>query len=310
MLSKAEAKVGAIDLGSNSLRLLLSLVHAEGLEPLCDELRETRLGEKLHCGGSLYPPARVRTLAALSDLLGIMVKERVERGLVVATSAVREAGDGALFLQEVAKISPYPVRLLSGREEAYYSFRGACDSTVGANRGEDLLVLDCGGRSSEFAWQERGVVHFCSFSFGAVSLKEAFTPNPRQAVAELEALRRHVLQELQLEKTIAVAAQSREVVGVGGTVTTLAALAQELNSFGNGCVHGFRLLKEEIDVIAQKFSCCTPAERGRLLPFAPRRADIITAGATALSAVLQFLSKDSLHVSEQGLLHGVLRELC
>jgi exopolyphosphatase / guanosine-5'-triphosphate,3'-diphosphate pyrophosphatase len=135
MLSKAETKVGAIDLGSNSLRLLLALVHKKGLEPLYGELRETRLGEKLHCGGSLYPPARVRTLAALSDLLGIMMQERVERGLVVATSAVREAGDGALFLGAVSKISPYPVRLLSGREEAYYSFRGACDNTVGVNRG-------------------------------------------------------------------------------------------------------------------------------------------------------------------------------
>jgi exopolyphosphatase / guanosine-5'-triphosphate,3'-diphosphate pyrophosphatase len=153
-------------------------------------------------------------------------------------------------------------------------------------------------------------LHFHSFSFGAVSLQEAFTPNPRQTKAELEALRRHVRQVLQLEKTLAVAAQSRQLVGLGGTVTTLAALAQELNSFANGCVHGFNLLKEEIDVIAQKLSCCTPAERARLLPFAPRRADIITAGAAALSAILQFLSKDSLHVSEQGLLHGILRELC
>ncbi len=304
-------KVGAIDLGSNSLRLLVALVHGKKLQPLRGELRETRLGEKLHCGGPLYPPARKRTLTALSALLEIMVEEQVEKGVVAATSAVREAVDGALYLREIGKISPYPVRLLSGREEAYYSFKGAADRTVGASGAEALLVLDLGGRSSEFAWQERENFNYHSFSFGAVSLSETFfLPDSPQTAKEFQALQMYVRQALHLEKSLAVVAESRELVGLGGTVTTLAALAQALNSFESGCVHGYRLLKEEIDAIAQKLRCSTPAQRARLLPFAPQRADIITAGAAALSALLQSLKKNSLYVSEQGLLHGILREFC
>ena len=311
MIRKVGTKVGAIDLGSNSLRLLVALVHEKGLQPLRGELRETRLGEKLHWGGHLNPPARVRTLEALSALLEIMAEEQVESGIVVATSAVREAVDGALFLQEMEKISLYPVRLLSEREEAYYGFRGAVENIVGASSAGDLLVLDLGGRSSEFAWQERETFHYHSFSFGAVSLNEAFfPPDSRQTAKEYQDLQMHVRQALHLEKSLTVAAESRGLVGLGGTVTTLGALAQELHSFESGCVHGCRLLREEVDVITQKLRCRSPAQRALLLPFAPQRADIITAGAAALSALLECLGKESLYVSEQGLLHGVLRELC
>ena len=302
-------KVGAIDLGSNSLRLMVAEVNKNGLKPLRSALRETRLGERLHSGGTLYPPAKLRTLEALSVLLQIMVEEQVERGTVVATSAVREAVDGSGFLMNMAKISPYPVRLLSAREEAYYGFSGAMESTIGLNNEGAFLVLDLGGRSCEFSWKDNGTFHFYSFTFGAVSLKETFFTTVSPTAKEHDALQVHVGHSLHLEKTLADAASSRELLGLGGTVTTLAALAKELKSFESGCVHGYRLKKDQIDVMGQKLRCSPPAQRARLLPFAPQRADIITAGAVALSALLEGLGKDTLHVSEQGLLHGVLLEL-
>ena len=302
-------KVGAIDMGSNSLRMLTALVGDKGLQPVHSELRETRLGEKLYDGGPLYPPARIRTLAAFAELLNIMEEGEVERGIVVATSAVREAADGAPFLREMEIISPYPVRLLSSREEALYGFRGAVGGEARMSS-DNILVLDLGGRSSEFSWEDRGVFHFCSFTFGAVSLSETFSPiNSGQKIKAFQSLQIQVQEELNKEKALAVAAASRELVGLGGTVTTLAALANGVKNFESGCVHGCCLSREEIDSSAQKLRDSTPAERVKLLSFAPKRADIIPAGAVTLSTIMKSLGKEVLQVSEHGLLHGALKEL-
>lgn len=302
-------KVGAIDLGSNSLRMLAALVSDKELKPLRGELRETRLGEKLYYAGTLYPPARMRTLAALAELLEIMMEEEVEKGIVVATSAVREAADGATFLREMEIISPYPVRLLSGREEARYGFRGAVGSEAWMSS-DNVLVLDLGGRSTEFSWETEGVFHFCSFTFGAVSLSETFSPlNSGQKSKIFQPLQIHVREALNKEKALAVAAASRQLIGLGGTVTTLAALANGVKKFESGCVHGYRLSNEAIGNLAQKLSESTPAERVKLLSFAPKRGDIITAGAVAISTIMKCLGIEVMQVSEHGLLHGALREL-
>ncbi|MEW5919896.1 MAG: hypothetical protein AB1796_02880 [Bacillota bacterium] len=299
-------KIGAIDLGSNSLRLLIALVEGQNLLYLRSELRETRLGEKLLPGGPLYPPARERTLAALSALLCIMKQEQVSEGEVVATSAVREAGDGTAFLSEAAGISPYPVRLLTEREEAYYGFKGAIKGTVTAASAENFLVLDFGGRSSEFSWQEQGVFRYCSLPLGAVSLTEAFYPGSRRTLEQLNSLQENVKRLMNLQKDLSAAATHRDLVGLGGTVTTLAMLALGLECFVPGCVDDLRLPKKDIDDLERVLRCSSPAQRAHLLPFAPQRAHIIVAGAAALSTLLEYLEKEYIRVSEQGLLHGLL----
>ncbi len=304
----AGRKIGAIDLGSNSLRLLLAFADGRQLLPLRSELVETRLGQKLQPGRPLYPPARARTLAALVRLFQLMEQEGVEAGEVVATSAVREAADGSAFLQETAALSPYPVRLLTAGEEAYYGFRGALHGTGTAVGAEKILVLDFGGRSSEFSWQQGENFCYCSLPFGAVGLNEAFSAGPGQGAKAAALLRQHIKELLERQEALMAAVPFRELVGLGGTVTTLAMLAHGLQRFETGCVHGLSLSSPVLRNLAELLRNCTPAERARLLPFAPQRADIIVAGAAALLVLLEQLNKDGLIVSENGLLHGLLLE--
>lgn len=305
-----ECKVGAIDLGSNSLRMLIALNKKNNLITLQSELRETRLGEKLQGGGSLHPAARARTQRGICELLGIIAAARVERGIVVATGAVRDATDGKSFLRELGEKSLYPVRLLSEREEACFGFQGAL-LNLGAkgDAKEDFLVLDLGGRSCEISWQDQGKFYFRSFSFGAVSLNDDFFPGQQKTAAGFQRLQSYVKQLLHTEKNLPLKAASRQVVVLGGTVTTLAALAMGIKEFAPGCVHGQKLVKKDLDVITQELRCSSTLQLQRLLPFAPRRAEIITAGAAALSATLEYLEKEMLQVSEQGVIHGVLLSL-
>ncbi|MDO9536065.1 MAG: hypothetical protein Q7J85_12230 [Bacillota bacterium] len=293
-------KVGVIDLGSNSIRLIVAGVYDQRVTTLQSELIETRLGEKLRPGGNLFPAARQRTLEALICLFERMKEEDVKDGLIVATSAVREARDGGSFLDAVRKHSFLPVRLLTPEEEAHYGFLGAREAL--RNNGfldEDLIVLDLGGRSSELSWEKRGHFSYKSFSFGAVSLQEQFLGEGETA----DLLKARIISELGDASFL----YKKELVGLGGTVTTLAALALKLEHYEPGPVHGYLLHKEEIKKWEEIFAGSSPKERRKLLPFAPQRADIIIAGTSALLAIMEYIKKESLTVSEGGLIWGVIR---
>ena len=174
MRSINEKTVGAIDLGSNSLRLLVTRSNKGSIRTLYRELRETRLGEGLIPGEKLNSKARERTLQALSSLLRIMKAKRVDEGVIAATSAVREAADGAQLLDDIAAFSPFPVRLLSGEDEAVYGFRGAVRAMgPRLNQMKNVLVLDLGGQSTELSW-EKNIFRGCGLPFGAVNMRDRF----------------------------------------------------------------------------------------------------------------------------------------
>lgn len=341
-------KVGVIDVGSNSLRLLIARSLEDKLRVIRRELVETRLGEGLSPGKELHPLARKRTLEAFSDFQKILLAERVEDALVVSTSAVREARDGDSFLTEMAKSSPFPVQLLSPEEEAYWSFKGALQGlkmfflAAGSGEGkagavsrraafskievdplnmEQWIVLDLGGRSTELAWLEKEKFMYQSFPFGAVRLHEKFNASlsnftrraaedSREAPAQIKVQVKEYLKEMMsCVNTFRPFWQERELVAVGGTVTTLAAVAQQLQVYSPEAVHGYVLGKVEVERWEKIFYSSSLAEKRALLPFAPLRADIIAAGTSSLVAVMDFLGKEQLLVSEEGLLLGLLEKL-
>jgi exopolyphosphatase / guanosine-5'-triphosphate,3'-diphosphate pyrophosphatase len=293
-------KIGIIDLGSNSIRLLVVGVYGQRVVTLLSKLIETRLGERLCPGGNLFPPARQRTLDALLSLFVHIKEEDVKEGLIVATSAVREARDGGQFLEKIREYSFLPVRLLTPEEEAHYGFLGAMEA-LGSNGflGKHLIVLDLGGRSSELSWEDSGNFSYRSFSFGAVSLQEQFSEERESGDLLISRLTSELGDPSFLFK--------KELVGLGGTVTTLAALALGLEHYEPGLVHGYLLKKEEIKKWKGILAESSPGQRRLLLPFAPQRADIITAGTSALLAIMEYINKESLTVSEEGLLLGVIR---
>jgi len=340
-------KVGVIDVGSNSLRLLIAWWSEGKMQEVRRELVETRLGEGLQPGSQLMPRARSRTLEALRSFLEVLLSEGVDQALVVTTSAVREASDGSSFLSEMAQKSPFPVQLLSPEEEAYWSFKGALQglmvlpSSAGAREmweraiyrekyfeipGESLddleqwLVLDLGGRSTELAWVEDEEFKYQTFPFGAVRLHEEFyallsaVDRERKKHEELSVLlKARVKDHMNKISGDTSAALSnwrkRGLVAVGGTVTTLTAVLHELKEYSPETVHGYSLKKREVERWEKIFLSSTLEEIRTLLPFAPRRAEIIAAGTSALLAVMEFLEKEVILVSEEGLLLGLMEKL-
>lgn len=309
MRSINEKTVGAIDLGSNSLRLLVTRSNKGSIRTLYRELRETRLGEGLIPGEKLNSKARERTLQALSSLLRIMKAKRVDEGVIAATSAVREAADGAQLLDDIAAFSPFPVRLLSGEDEAVYGFRGAVRAMgprLESNE-EDVLVLDLGGRSTELSWREKNIFSSCSLPFGAVNMRDRFlvvlNGENTQKVKE------YIFSLLNERSGLMPGKKRRILVGLGGTVTTLAALSLKLRRYVPGQVHCYQLSREEIKKWEQTFLYSSSRERVQMLPFSPKRADIIPAGTSALLSVMEYLGYGSIVVSEGGLLLGIILEL-
>ena len=318
-------RICALDLGSNSLRLLVAEADGRRIIPLRRELRETRLGQGLQPGGLLHPRARERTLQALDELAAIAASEQAVRGLLVATSAVREAADGGAFLEEAARRYPFPARVLTPREEALLGYQGA----RGALQLQHALVVDLGGRSTEISWrgkqagerngegtEENGEeFFFCSLPLGAVRGSEAFWVGPGPGRLHKARLTRHVHHLLAKERTGGAGFSSGfpgdalELVGLGGTVTTLAALDLGLRVYLPERVHGHRLTRAAVARWLQQLENLTLEETQALLPFAPRRADIFPAGVATWLAVMDFFCRERCTVSEEGLLWGVLEQL-
>ncbi len=318
-------RISALDLGSNSLRLLVAEVEGRRILPLRRELRETRLGQGLQQGGPLHPLARERTLQALDELASIAATEQVARGLLVATSAVRDAVDGGAFLEEAARRYPFPARLLTPREEALLGFQGA----LGALQLQHALVVDLGGRSTEISWRgkqaggrdaegaEENVEEFffCSLPLGAVRGTEAFWVGPGPGRLHKAWLTRQVHRLLEEERAGSAVPPSGspgdalELVGLGGTVTTLAALDLGLTAYLPERVHGYQLTRTAAARWLQQLEHLTLEEIQTLLPFAPRRADIFPAGVATWLAVMDFFRRERCTISEEGLLWGVLEQL-
>lgn len=308
-----QEKACVIDLGSNSLRLLIYRLNRDGSPvPLFRKLVETRLGEGLKPGTGLGGLPRQRTLDGFINLITTAKENRVKKGMVVATSAVREAADGQDFLKELSVHSPFPVRLLEEEDEAYFGFLGALkalESTgIHVKDSKEILTCDLGGRSTELSWETEGVFHWVSLPVGAVGLQERYLENFSEE--NLLKLCQFVQEEGRKRLRGALPALTeKRLVGLGGTVTTLAALVQGLKEYRPECCHGFFLSREEIFRWKEYLRSSSLDERLRLLPFAPQRADIIQAGSAILWAIMELLMQEKMIVSEEGLLYGAAAAL-
>ncbi|RJQ28424.1 MAG: Ppx/GppA family phosphatase [Peptococcaceae bacterium] len=286
-------KVAAIDIGTNTVRLLVAKIGNDRLQALETGLVATRLGEGIGTG-VLLPGAIERTIEALRCFLTVAGRRRVGRVVAVATSAVRDAANREEFLRRVKREVGLTVRVLSGVEEACLSYRG-----VMAGLPVDMssaVVLDVGGGSTELIWAADGGPDYRSVNAGAVRMMEGKYGRPEvAAVLEpvLAEVRRFSLQSL---------------IGVGGTVTTLAAIAQGLTVYSPQKIHGYCLSLEWVSFILCRLTSLSPAERRQVPGLPPERADIIVAGALIVELVMKGLGREFLTASETGILHGILLE--
>lgn len=314
----------AIDVGTNSVRLLVAdVVGATAsfprLRPVLRHLTITRLGEGLKPRGRLRPAAVARTAEAVRRYAALAQHAGAPDPVIVGTYALRTARNPRAFLSRLGR----PLRILDGDEEARLGYDGVLAGlTVRAAR---LLVVDIGGGSVELT-RGRGsqIVGVRSLPAGAVVLTERFLSQDPPGAAELAALRRHVARVLDPHLVAAPAAalpgaaltaprrkaaprpSPSRLIGVGGTITTMAAIAQRLDPYDFDRVHGFSLSRGAVSRIANTLAAMPLAARRRVPGLQPQRADIIIAGALVLEHVLKKTGAPAITVSEADLLWALV----
>jgi exopolyphosphatase/guanosine-5'-triphosphate,3'-diphosphate pyrophosphatase len=272
--------VAAIDLGTNTTRLLVAGVDDGRTDELHRETRITRLGEGVDSRGRLLPVPIARVRNALADYRRTAESLGAERTLLVATSAVRDAENGEAFLGEIEWSYGFATRLLSGDEEAELTRRG-----LGPTEPHTLIV-DIGGGSTELVLDGFQT----SLPMGSVR----FTERHGEDVAALEVAAREVLPQLE----------PAAAIGVAGTITTLAALDLDLPEYDRKSVHGHLLTRAGARRQLERLAALPLEERRRVPALEPERAPVIVAGAAILVAILDAYGLDGIQVSERGLLHG------
>ena len=281
-------RVGVVDLGTNSTRLLVADVHDGRVEEVARELTITRLGEGVDERRKLLPVAVARVRNVLSDYRRELERLGADRVLVLATSSVRDAENGEAFLGEIEWSYGFTTRLLSGEEEAELTRRGVAG---GRELDPDALVVDIGGGSTELITEREQI----SLDVGSVRLTERFLHSDPPAGEELDAAARAVRELLpDLHPT--------EAIGVAGTITSLAAL--ELGEYDPERVHGYRLSREAVEAQLEHLASLPLAERRELPGLDPDRAPVIVAGAAIINEVMKRYDLAELEVSERDLLHG------
>lgn len=307
-------KAAAVDIGTNSVRLLIAEV-AEGggaptLRTLHRRMRITRLGEGVDESGLLRREALQRTGRVLEEYRELLREEGVTALLVAATSAVRDAANASAFQAMVKGVMGAGARVLTGREEAFLSYVGATyDLGELEPVGRALLVVDIGGGSTEIILGRGGeVIRDWSLDVGCVRMSERFLktdpPTPRER-EEMEAFLRGRMAPLAREIG---PYEPSLAVGLAGTVTTLSGLRQGLSEYDGDAIHHTRLTRGDVEELYATLSALPCAARRDLMRLEPGRADVIVGGCGVLAVFMRELALDSLLVSEKDILDGLALE--
>ena len=272
-------RVAAVDLGTNSTRLLVADANGT-LEEVVRRLKITRLGEGVDTRRLLLPLPVARVRNVLTDYRRELERLGAERTLCIATSAVRDAENGEAFLGEIERGYGFTTRLLTGEEEAALTLRG-----IGAVE-PGTLVVDIGGGSTEL--QVVGTDVRVSLDIGCVRLTERFGD-------DVEAVRAYV-------RGLLPGAATKCAIGVAGTMTTIAALDLGLTAYDPERIHGHRIPVDGVAEQTARLASLTVEERARIVE--PGRAPVIVAGAAILAEILDFYGLDAIQASERDILHG------
>jgi exopolyphosphatase/guanosine-5'-triphosphate,3'-diphosphate pyrophosphatase len=300
--------VAGVDCGTNSLRLLVAEFRDGEFTELHRELRIVRLGEAVAETGRLNEAALQRTDAALADYAATIRRLGAERVRFVATSAARDAANRDRLVDVVRRRLGIVAEIVSGAEEAALSLRGALAVARNQPVGTSVLVVDIGGGSTELVVGAVGTDVprvAVSLDIGCVRLTELYLHDDPPTADHAQALRRAVHKQLDTVEPAIRAAAAGLVVGVAGTVTTIAALARRLVVYDRSIVHGTELTTSDIARTTERLVRASHAERVAMTVIHPGRVDVITAGALILSCVVEWGHVRRVVVSESDILDAI-----
>lgn len=281
----------AIDIGSNSLRLLVGGTREGKNIVLEQQVEETRLGEGC-CSRLLTEASIARTMAVLARWAEKLAQAKVEEIYIFATSAVRDAANQKEFADRIRRGLGWELRILTGEEEAFYSFSGA--ASVLPYPREEVLLFDIGGGSTEITGYEEGTLVGVSAPLGAVRWKGMSYTEEEAGGILWRTLAGHRFS------------QAKYFVGVGGTITTAAAVLCEVAGYCRAAIQGKRMEKSSLTALRSKLAALSLAERKKLVGMPEKRADIILYGLDILLLLFAHFSVPEIYVSDAGILDGIL----
>lgn len=302
-------RVASIDIGTNSIRLLVAELKKEGdntiLIPIFRTTKITRLGNQVDNQRIISQSAIERAMDILTEYLTIAKKYNAKEIYSVGTSVLRDAANRDEFIISARDRLGLEVKVISGDEEAYLSFLGVISAFPSVER---CVVTDIGGGSTEFIFAEKkNILIKESLDIGSVRLTERYFKHDPPLPQEMELVRKETIDYLQ-KLPIPFELDEREckIIGVAGTVTSLAAIAQRLEVYDPEKVHGYKLTKTTIEGILNELVSKPLAERKKIAGLDPARADIIIAGTIITHQILSYFQLNYITVSERDLLDGLI----
>jgi exopolyphosphatase/guanosine-5'-triphosphate,3'-diphosphate pyrophosphatase len=304
-------RVAAVDCGTNSIRLLIADVDTDagqGRATLTDVDRRmeiVRLGQGVDTTGRLAPEALDRTLKALRGYAGQITGQGAEAVRMVATSATRDAANAGEFTRRVTEVLGAGPEVLTGDEEARLSFLGAT-AELDAAVPVPYLVTDIGGGSTEFVLGSGGQVAAArSVDIGCVRMTERHLRDDPPTPAQIEAVTADIDAAIAEAATVVDASRARTLVGLAGSVTTVAGIALDLPAYDSERLHHARMSAAQVHQVTTRLLAQTRAERARIPVMHPGRIDVIGGGALILDRIMIRLGLAEVLVSEHDILDGI-----
>lgn len=296
-------RVGVIDCGTNSIRLLIADIEGNNFREVTRQMQVVRLGQGVDETNQFHPDAISRTFAAVDLYAAEIARRGVEKIRFCATSATRDALNRAIFVDGVKERLGTEPEVISGEEEARLSFAGA---TREFNKSDaPFLVVDIGGGSTEFVLGSESVDSAVSVNIGCVRMTERHFRNDPPTVAEIAIARSDIQNAIDIAYASVDIKSAKTLVAVAGTATTVAAAALELPEYDRYAIHLSHISADQVHAVSNKFLNMTREERAALGYMHPGRVDVIGAGSLVLSEIMRATGAEEFVASENDILDGM-----
>ena len=299
-------KIGTIDIGTNSMRLLVADYKNNKIENRKKYINITRIGQGVDDKGYITEEALERNLNALKEFADKCIEEKCEKVYCMGTSALRDSKNGQDFVNRAKELTNIDVKIICGEEESNLGFMGVLEG-AGGDKSNYILVLDIGGGSTEFIVGNEDGIKFCkSENVGALRMTEKFITTDPISDEEFNKMSDFIEKTISSTLDKIKGMHVSKLVGIGGAITSLSAMNQQLEVYSMEKVHNSVVTKKDLEKILQNLKKMTLSDKKTIKGLQPKRADIITAGVKILHIVMEKLEIEKIMISEYDNLEGLI----
>ena len=297
-------KRAVIDIGTNSVLLLIGNMKDGKIRDVVQEFKVTRLGEDLLSTGNLSQQAMARTIKVLAHYKDIITKNDVQMVDLVGTESLRQAGNSNEFVNRLDEDLGWSCRIISGEEEGHYSYMGACRELISVD--QEAVVVDVGGGSTEVVCGKGNTIRFLnSLPVGVVKLAEMYKKQVHLSEQEREKILHdveNIIRDLAIKKGI-------KLIGSGGTITTLVAIKEKIQVYDPEIINGYQLRLSQMEALYRMINDMNVRERKKLPGLLPGREDVILYGILIFIALMRLYNFNVVRASDRGLRFGYFYSL-